>query len=149
MEQEWFVQVRSEQEWICTSPKLNQTREIPSSLSKTCPQTHASASADSWNLPWTWGMRRKEKSPTYCWTNLYKRALTSADRSNKATLPLTVPPCIQVICKGFTPAHIMITIRRQAALAFPQRQPSPPDVVYKPKALFKLLFYMRDQHHRL
>jgi len=33
----------------------------------------------------------------------------------------------------------MITIRRQAALAFPQRQPSPPDVVYKPKGLIQTL----------
>lgn len=104
---------------------------------------HASASADSWNQPWTSGMKEeKKKSSTWRWTNLYKRGLTSADRSNKATLPLTVPPCIQVICKGFTPAHIMITIHRQAALAFPQRQPSPPDVVYKPKGLIQTLVFI-------
>jgi hypothetical protein len=42
------------------------------------------------------------------WTNLSNEGLTSADRSNKATLPLTVPCSIQVVCKRFTPAHMMI-----------------------------------------
>ncbi|KAG2001482.1 hypothetical protein CC2G_015281 [Coprinopsis cinerea AmutBmut pab1-1] len=47
------------------------------------------------------------------------KGLTSADRSNKATLPLTVPVPIQVVCKGFIPAHIMIAIRGQTLTAFP------------------------------
>jgi hypothetical protein len=42
--------------------------------------------------------RRKDKSRN--------KGLASADRSNKATLPLTAPRSIQVVCKRFTPAHI-------------------------------------------
>jgi hypothetical protein len=38
----------------------------------------------------------------------------------------------------------MITIRRQAAQAFPQGQPSPPDVVYKQKPYLNSSFHMRD-----
>ena len=34
------------------------------------------------------------------------KGLASVDRSNKATLLLTAPRSIQVVCKGFTPAHI-------------------------------------------
>ena len=34
---------------------------------------------------------RREKSPTVRRTNLWNKGLTSADRSNKATLPFTVP----------------------------------------------------------
>jgi hypothetical protein len=34
--------------------------------------------------------------------------LTSADRSNKATLLLTVPCSFQVVCKGFIPAYIVL-----------------------------------------
>ena len=34
-------------------------------------------------------------------TNPSNKGLISADRSNKATLPLTIPSFIQVVCKGF------------------------------------------------
>ena len=34
------------------------------------------------------------------------KGLASVDRSNKATLPLTAPRSSQVVCKGFTPAHM-------------------------------------------
>ncbi|KAJ6520645.1 hypothetical protein B0H19DRAFT_1215245 [Mycena capillaripes] len=43
---------------------------------------------------------------------------------------LQYPVPIQVVCKGFTPAHIMITIRRQTAQAFPQGRPNPPDLAF-------------------
>ena len=39
-------------------------------------------------------------------TNLENKGLASADRSNKATLLLTAPCFIQVVCKGFIPAKI-------------------------------------------
>ncbi len=35
------------------------------------------------------------------------KGLASADRSNKATLLLTAPRSSQVVCKRFTPAHIL------------------------------------------
>ena len=91
------------------------------------------------------------KDPTVTVEQIFTRkGLTSADRSNKATLPLTVPPCIQVIYKGFTPAHIVIAIHRQAALAFPPGQPSLSNVVHRPQGtLFKLLVTYAGQHHRL
>jgi hypothetical protein len=68
--------------------------------------------------PWLQSREEKKKS-NISWTNLLNVGLTSADRSNKATLLLTVPRPIQVVCKGFTPAHINIAIREQAATTFP------------------------------
>ncbi len=47
---------------------------------------------------WKWGCKT--------WLSLNKSSNTgwiSADRSSKATLPLTVPRSSQVVCKGFTP----------------------------------------------
>ncbi|KAJ3780454.1 hypothetical protein GGU10DRAFT_279362, partial [Lentinula aff. detonsa] len=48
---------------------------------------------------------------------------------------LQYPVPIQVVCKGFTPAHIMFTIREQAAKAFPPKQPSPPDLVHEQSSI--------------
>ena len=50
--------------------------------------------------------KEKKRKSNISWTNLLNKGLTSADRSNKATLLLTVPRSIQVVCKGFTPAYI-------------------------------------------
>ena len=80
---------------------------------------------------WMDGKRRK--------TNLSNKGLTSADRSNKATLLLTVPRPIQVVYKGFTPTYILVTIRRQTIPAFPLRWSSLPDVVYRPCGLILTL----------
>ena len=76
--------------------------------------------------------RRREVQPKGR-TNLSNKGLTSADRSNKATLPLTVPRSIQVVCKRFTPAHIQIAIHGRAGQAFPQDRPNPSNVVHEPK----------------
>jgi hypothetical protein len=48
----------------------------------------------------------KKKSSTWVEQIFATKGLTSADRSNKATLLLTVPRSIQVVYKGFTPAHV-------------------------------------------
>ena len=82
-------------------------------------------------------------------TNLSNKGLTSADRSNKATLLLTVPSSIQVVCKRFTPAHIEIAIRRQTSSTFPQSWPNLPHMVHEHKALFQHIYYTQDQHCRL
>ena len=80
---------------------------------------------------------REEKKFNSKVEQIYRtKGLTSADRSNKATLLLTVPRSIQVVCKGFYPAHIVISIRGRTTSAFPQRPPDPPDVVHEPEALF-------------
>ena len=39
-------------------------------------------------------------------TNLWNTGLISADRNNKATLPLTIPGSIQVVCMGFILSNI-------------------------------------------
>lgn len=39
-------------------------------------------------------------------TNLWNKGLISADRNNKATLPLTIPCSIQVVCKGSVLSNI-------------------------------------------
>ena len=39
-------------------------------------------------------------------TNLWNQGLISADRNNKATLLLTIPSSIQVVCKGFILSNI-------------------------------------------
>jgi hypothetical protein len=44
-------------------------------------------------------VKEKEKSPTERLNKSLNKGLTSADRSNKATLPLTVPSSFQVVCK--------------------------------------------------
>ena len=44
-------------------------------------------------------------------TNLENKGLISADRNNKATLLLTIPRSVQVVCKGFIPSNICIAIR--------------------------------------
>ncbi|THU90193.1 hypothetical protein K435DRAFT_676446, partial [Dendrothele bispora CBS 962.96] len=54
---------------------------------------------------------------------------------------LQYPVPIQVVCKGFTPAYIMITIRRQATKAFPPRQPSPPDLVHEQSSILTQVTY--------
>ncbi|OSX56037.1 hypothetical protein POSPLADRAFT_1161362, partial [Postia placenta MAD-698-R-SB12] len=48
---------------------------------------------------------------------------------------LQYPVPIQVVCKGFTPAHMMITIRGQTAQAFPLERPSPPDLVHEQSSI--------------
>ncbi|KAJ3870763.1 hypothetical protein F5051DRAFT_341673, partial [Lentinula edodes] len=48
---------------------------------------------------------------------------------------LQYPVPIQVVCKGFTPAHIMITIRKQIAKAFPPKQSSSPDLVHEQSSI--------------
>ena len=69
--------------------------------------------------------KEKEKVRKYkviiLWTNLCNMGLTSADRSNKATLPLTVPCSIQVVCKGFTPAHVWLQYVDKLSKHFPQK----------------------------
>lgn len=44
-------------------------------------------------------VKEKRKSPTKRLNKSLNKGLTSADRSNKATLPLTVPRSFQVVCK--------------------------------------------------
>jgi hypothetical protein len=46
---------------------------------------------------------------------------------------LQYPVPIQVVCKGFTPAHMMVAIRGRTPEAFPPRGPSPPDSVREPE----------------
>ena len=61
-----------------------------------------------------WGGKLKLK------TSIYKSSNTgwiSADRSSKATLPLTIPSSSKVVCNGFTPMTFGIVIRGYA-LAF-------------------------------
>lgn len=48
---------------------------------------------------------------------------------------LQYPVPIQVVCKGFTPAHMMIAIRQQTAQAFPLEQPSWPDLVHEQSSI--------------
>ncbi|KDQ49121.1 hypothetical protein JAAARDRAFT_91570, partial [Jaapia argillacea MUCL 33604] len=50
---------------------------------------------------------------------------------------LQYPVPIQVVCKGFTPAHIIVSIRERTDQAFPLNRPSPPYLVHGPKTLFK------------
>src|SRR2546429_4762933 len=47
---------------------------------------------------------------------------------------LQYPVPIQVVCKGFTPAHMMVAIRGRTAEAFPPRRPCPPDMVHEPES---------------
>ena len=65
-----------------------------------------------WNPSRYLAVKKKKKKSIKRWTNLLNKSLTSADRSNKATLLLTVLRSIQVVCKGFTPAYISNAIHR-------------------------------------
>ncbi|KAL1684633.1 hypothetical protein GGG16DRAFT_67900, partial [Schizophyllum commune] len=60
---------------------------------------------------------------------------------------LQYPVPIQVVCKGFTPAHMMIAIRRRTTPAFPLRQPSLPDLVHEQSSISTLV-KCAGQHHR-
>ena len=51
-------------------------------------------------------------------TNLWNKGLISADRNNKATLPLTIPCSIQVVCKGSVLSNISNAIRRLTGSRF-------------------------------
>ncbi|KAI9429769.1 hypothetical protein F5148DRAFT_990174, partial [Russula earlei] len=44
---------------------------------------------------------------------------------------LQYPVLIQVVCKGFTPAHIMVAIRGRTGSTFPSSRSSPPDLVHE------------------
>src|ERR1700761_5434686 len=52
---------------------------------------------------------------------------------------LQYPVPIQVVCKGFTPAHMMITIRGQTIQAFPPEPPDPPDLVHEQSSILTQL----------
>ena len=54
---------------------------------------------------WEGGVWGGEKC-SLLWTNLWNKSLISADRSNKATLLLTILCSIQVVCKGFILSNI-------------------------------------------
>jgi len=51
---------------------------------------------------------KKEKKERCCsYEQIYRTmGLISADRSNKATLPLTIPRSIKVVCNGFISSNI-------------------------------------------
>ena len=51
------------------------------------------------------------------------KGLASVDRSNKATLLLTAPRSSQVVCKGFTPAHIPFMKGDDRGLSAPAARP--------------------------
>ncbi|KAF9520903.1 hypothetical protein BS47DRAFT_1286714, partial [Hydnum rufescens UP504] len=51
---------------------------------------------------------------------------------------LQYPIPIQVICKGFTPAHIFITIHRLTQSIFPHQGPNPSDLVHKHSSIWTL-----------
>ena len=63
---------------------------------------------------------------------------------------LQYPVPIQVVCKGFTPAHMMVAIRGRAPAAFPRQEGRhPPHSVHGPsRALSLRVSYARDQHRR-
>ena len=68
------------------------------------------------------------------------------DRSNKATLPLTVPRSHSSRLQRIQPrAYLMITIREQTATAFPPWQPSPPDLVHEQKLYFNSSQIVQEQ----
>jgi len=88
------------------------------------------------------------KSSTNMLNKSIEQGLTSADRKQQGySNRLQYPVPIQVVCKGFTPAHIMIAIRGQTTRAFPQWQPNHL-IWYTSKALSQLKSHVRDQHHR-
>ena len=57
------------------------------------------------------------------------------DRSNKATLPLTVPRPYLSRLQRIHPREYLITIRRLTIKAFPQRLPNPPDLVHEQSSI--------------
>src|SRR5712671_831661 len=48
---------------------------------------------------------------------------------------LQYPVLIQVVCKGFTPTHIMIAIRGRTGQTFPSGQSSPPHLVHEQSSI--------------
>ena len=50
--------------------------------------------------------RRKEREEMFIKNKSRKKGLISADRNNKATLPLTIPSSTQVVCKGLDLSNI-------------------------------------------
>lgn len=52
---------------------------------------------------------------------------------------LQYPVPIQVVCKGFTPAHMMIAIHGRTTKTFPSWQPCPPNVVHEQSSILTQL----------
>ena len=72
------------------------------------------------------------------------------DRSNKATLPLTVPRSHSSRLQRIQPRpYLMITIHEQTATAFPPSQPSPPHLVHEQTLYFNSSQSVQEQNHRL
>ena len=84
---------------------------------------------------YTWSKKKKRESSTQVEQIFRTKGLTSVDRSNKATLPLTVPRPYLSRLQRIHPREYLITIRRLTIKAFPQRLPNPPDLVHEQSSI--------------
>ncbi|KAL1914197.1 hypothetical protein VTP21DRAFT_9681 [Calcarisporiella thermophila] len=83
-------------------------------------------------------------------TNLWNKGLISADRSNKATLLLTIPRSVfKSSAKDLSRPIFEIAIRRQARPGFPPAGPKHPDMIQGPKPYLYSPKHGRGKHHRV
>jgi hypothetical protein len=85
-------------------------------------------------------MKQKKKGPTKKLNkSVEQRAKPQQIVATRLLYCLQHPVPIQVVCKGFTPAHMMIAIHRRAVKAFLQQRPSPPDSVHEQSSILTQL----------
>ena len=88
---------------------------------------------------YTWSKKKKRESSTQVEQIFRTKGLTSVDRSNKATLPLTVPRSHSSRLQRIHPRPYDDCNTRTNDFRFPLKPPDPPDLVHEQSSISTLV----------